>query len=59
MWPLLLIFNDNEITDSSMCCQEFYYNCAQQGEAMADLKTSTSSSVVDNISTVFGPSVAR
>ncbi|XP_065885951.1 DNA mismatch repair protein Mlh1-like [Dysidea avara] len=31
----------------------------KQGEAMADLKTSTSSNVVDNISTVYGPSVAR
>ena len=59
MWSILSIFNDNQLTDLLMCCQEFYYNYTQQGEAMADLKTSTSSNVVDNISTVFGPSVAK
>ena len=37
----------------------WYPSFLQHGDAMADLKTSSSSTVVDNISSVYGPSVAR
>ena len=32
---------------------------SQHGEAMADVKTTASATIIDNISSVYGPSVSR